>query len=62
MENINEIRFETKEQANERRLKEALERTPHERLVFFFKLCEEMKFFNEGHPHPNRSKNNFILE
>ncbi len=30
------IRFETKDESNERRLQEALARTGHERLLFFF--------------------------
>ena len=29
------IRFETKEESNERRMQEALNRTPHKRLMFF---------------------------
>ncbi len=62
MDKMHEIRFETKEQANERRLSEALERTPHERLIFFLKLCDEMQLFYKGESHPNRAKNNFILE
>lgn len=56
------IRFETKEESNERRMREALERTGHERLLFFFQLCEEMQFFSKDEPHPNWSKNNFVLE
>jgi hypothetical protein len=39
------IRFESKEESSERRIREALERTGHERLLFFFQLCEEMQFF-----------------
>lgn len=56
------IRFETKEESNERRIQEALARTGHERLLFFFKLCEEMAYFTKDKPHPNRQKNNFVLE
>lgn len=56
------IRFETKEESNERRIQEALSRTGHERLLFFFRLCEEMAFFSKNEPHPNRQKNNFVLE
>lgn len=61
MEIEHDIRFETKERGNERRLQEALERTPHERFLFFLKLCEEMQFFNDKSPHPNRAKNNFVI-
>ncbi|HSM47845.1 MAG TPA: hypothetical protein VK872_08535 [Draconibacterium sp.] len=56
------IRFESKEESNERRIREALERTGHERLLFFFQLCEEMQFFSKDEPNSNRSKNNFVLE
>jgi hypothetical protein len=56
------IRFETKEESNERRIREALARTGHERLLFFFQLCEELKYFAKDEPHPNRIKNNFIVE
>ncbi|MFV0265690.1 MAG: hypothetical protein ACK5HT_00990 [Draconibacterium sp.] len=57
-----EIRFETKEQANQRRIQETLERSPHERFLFFLQLCEEMQFFHTQEIHPNRKKNNFVLE
>jgi hypothetical protein len=56
------IRFETKEESNERRIREALARTGHERLLFFFQLCEEMQYFVKDEPHPNSYKNNFIVE
>jgi 1,2-phenylacetyl-CoA epoxidase catalytic subunit len=56
------IRFETKEESNERRMQEALNRTPHKRLMFFLELSQEMQFFYSGKPHPNSYKNNFILE
>ena len=56
------IRFETKEESNERRIQESLKRTGHERLLFFFQLCEEIQFFLKDEPHPNRLKNNFIVE
>lgn len=56
------LRFETKEEANERRREETLERDPHERLMFFLELVQEMQFFQTSTPHPNRLKNNFILE
>lgn len=56
------IRFESKEESSERRIREALERTGHERLLFFFQLCEEMQFFSKDELNSNRSKNNFILE
>ena len=55
------IRFETKEESNGRRIREALERTGHERLLFF-QLCEELQYFAKDEPHPNRRKNNFIVE
>lgn len=55
------IRFETKEESNERRMREALERTGHERLLFFFQLCEEMQFFSKDELHPNWLKGNFVL-
>jgi len=56
------IRVETKEESNERRVREALERTGHERLLFFFQLCEELQYFAKYEPHPNWHKNNFIVE
>jgi len=62
MRTENNLRFETKEEANERRMQEALSRTPHERLMFFLKMAQEMQFFEPSEPHPNRLKNNFILE
>lgn len=37
MEPENSLRFETKEEANERRMQEALNREPHERLMFFWR-------------------------
>lgn len=57
-----EIRFETKEESNERRTREALARTGHERLLFFFQLCEEMAYFRKEEPHPNWQKGNLVLE
>ena len=62
MEKEQKIFFGSKGNNNERRLKEALARTPHERFIFFLKLCEEMHFFETNNPHPNRAKNNFIIE
>ena len=56
------IFFGSKEENNKRRLKEALARTPHERLVFFLRMCEEMQVFENSTPHPNWAKNNFIIE
>lgn len=53
------VRFETKEESNERRVKEALGRTPEERLRFFLELCQEFSQF-----YPIRDKensDNFIL-
>ncbi len=55
------IRFETKEEANQRRMREALNRTPHERLMFFLEMVQEMQFFETSKPHPNRFKNNFVI-
>jgi hypothetical protein len=56
------IRFETKKEANERRTQEALNRTPHERLLFFIELAKEMQTFKSTAEHPNRAKNNFVIE
>ena len=56
------IRFETKEEANERRMREALNRTPHERLMFFLEMAQEMQYFESSKPHPNSFKNNFVIE
>ena len=56
------IRFETKEEANERRMCEALNRSPHERLMFFLEMVQEMQVFQTSSPHPNRAKNNFVIE
>ncbi len=62
MDDKGNILFETKEDSNQRRIREALERNPHERFVFFLRLCEEMQLFNSNEPHPNRLKDNFIVE
>lgn len=58
----NQVRFESKEEANERRLEEVLSRTPHERLILFLKMIEEMQIFKNNDDHPNRTKNNFVIE
>lgn len=62
MEDGKQIRFESKEEANTRRLQEALARTPHERFLFFLELMQEMQAFVSLEEHPNRIKNNFIVE
>ncbi len=62
MEPENSLRFETKEEANERRMQEALNRTPHERLMFFLEMVREMQFFKTWKQHPNSFKKNFIIE
>ena len=62
MEAEQKIFFGSKAENSERRLQEALARTPHERLIFFLKMCEEMQVFESNTPHPNDAKNNFILE
>ena len=62
MEKENQIFFATKEENNERRLVEALSKTPHERFILFLKRAEETLFPELNHTHPNRSKNNFIVE
>lgn len=55
----NSIRFETKEQSNNRRIIEALNRTPDERFQFFLSLIEEFSMFL---PEKQRSKKeNFTL-
>lgn len=56
------IPFETKDESNKRRNADALSRSPHERFIFFLKLCEEMQFFETKEPHPNCKKNNFIVK
>lgn len=56
------IFFGTKEENNNRRLSENLSRTPHERLLNFLNLCEEMQFFYKEQPHPNDAKNNFVVQ
>ncbi len=56
------IRFETKEESNERRIQEALARTGHERLLFFFQLCEELQYFAQDEQHPNWQKGNFVVK
>jgi hypothetical protein len=62
MKSSQKIFFGSKEENNDRRLNEALSRTPHERFLFFLKMVDEMAFFKTKEPHPNRSKNNFIIE
>lgn len=56
------IRFETKEESNERRIQEALARTGHERLLFFFQLCDELQYFAQDEQHPNWLKGNFVVK
>ena len=54
-----EIRFETKAESQARRDKEARERTPNERFMFFLRLMVEInKFQTKREKHSN----NFILE
>jgi len=55
----NRIRFETKEQSKNRRILEALERTPDERFQFFLSLLDEFSMFLKG--NPNAEKQNFTL-
>jgi hypothetical protein len=55
MKNNKDIFFETKEESNARRMNEALERSPHERFMFFLRLCQKMQFFQVKRPHPNES-------
>jgi len=62
MNDNKKIFFGTKEENNQRRLDEALARTPHERLIFFLKMNEELLTFTHRHLHPNDIKNNFIVE
>ena len=53
-----EIRFETKAESQARRDKEARERTPNERFLFFLRLMVEInKFQTKREKHSN----NFIL-
>jgi|GEM_PF-1343793 hypothetical protein len=54
-----EIRFETKEESQARRDREARERTPNERFVFFLRLMVEINKFQTKREKKN---NNFILE
>ncbi len=62
MESEFPIKFETKEEANNRRLEEALARTPHERFLFFLKMIEEMRFFKTVNSDTETAKNNFVIE
>jgi hypothetical protein len=62
MEGEQKIFFGSKEDNNRRRDEEAINRTSHERFIFFLKLCEEMEFFGSSGAHPNDKKNNFIIE
>lgn len=62
MDEPQKIFFETKEDSNRRRIEESLASSPHDRFKFFLHLCAEMQSFNEGRVHPNKRKNNFILE
>jgi hypothetical protein len=62
MKTENLLRFETKEESNARRRLETLARTPHERFLFFLELVEEMQVFQTPETHPNRLKNNFLIE
>ncbi len=55
----NRIRFETKEQSNDRRMLETLNRTPDERFQFFLSLIEEFSLFQ--HKDQNTKNMNFII-
>lgn len=57
-----EIYFGTKEENNQRRLEEAMARTPHERLIFFLQMSEEILKNSPERPHPNDEKNNFVIQ
>ena len=54
-----EIRFETKAESQARREREALERTPNERFIFFLRLVAEIGKFQTLKV---RTSINFILE
>lgn len=54
-----EIHFETKAKSQARREREALERTPNERFIFFLHLIAEIGKFQTL---KERTNNNFILE
>lgn len=54
-----EIRFETKAKSQARREKEARERTPNERFLFFLRLMIEINKFQTKR---EEKTNNFILE
>lgn len=54
-----EIRFESKAESQARREREALERTPNERFIFFLRLVAEIGKFQTL---KERTSNNFILE
>jgi hypothetical protein len=56
----NRIRFESKEQSNDRRITEALNRTPDERFQFFLSLIEEFSLFK--HKGQNIKNQNFIIK
>lgn len=56
----NRIRFETKEQSNDRRIMEALQRTPDERFQFFLSLIEEFSLFQ--HKDQNTKNKNFVIK
>lgn len=43
-------------------MQETMNRTPHERFIFFLHLCEEMQFFYSDVTHPNLLKKNFVIE
>ncbi len=52
----------TKEENNAMREQEFLALSPHERFLSFLKMCEEYARLYPLKEHPNRKKNNFILE
>ncbi|MBC5623413.1 hypothetical protein H8S64_20150 [Butyricimonas sp. NSJ-56] len=54
-----EIRFETKKESQARRDREAKERTPNERFVFFLRLMAEINKFQTKR---EEKTNNFILK
>ena len=60
--NSKEIYFGTKEENNQRRREEALTRSPHERLMFFLQMSEEILKHSPERPHPNDEKDNFVIK
>ncbi len=57
-----EINYRTKEESNRIQKQEFLALTPHERIMHFLKISEQVSQFKTKTDRAQPEKNNFILE